>query len=237
MAVRARAPRLDGQTMATAYKETRLNFEPSSSAFVVDLELPSTTRSARTQRRTNGFLNGCLASADNDELRAQTCATVSSTYHRKHHEYPRNFLWRLLEDDTVLSVRAIDVLRPEKVADANLILNFRFPNKVQPTCITLTDPEDHDALSIFVLDTANQLYTLFLRPDSFRKRSFAETGLGDACKVHAPSALKVRSPYKLFAISHDLLVVAVSDGGLIRFDRNKMHNGRVLFSYLFCIDR
>ena len=213
-----------------AYKETRLNFEPSSSAFVVDLELPSTTRPARTQRRTNstnGTLNGCVASADNEELRARTCATAYSTYQRKHHGYPRSFLWRLLEDDTVLSVRAIDVLRPEKVADANLVLNFHFPNKVQPTCITLTDPEDHDALTIFVLDKANQLYTLFLRPDSFRKRSFAETGLGDACKVHAPSALKVRSPYRLFAISHDLLVIGVSDGGLIRLDRNKTHNGKV----------
>ena len=211
-----------------AYKETRLNFEPSSGAFVIDLDLPSTIRPGRAAQRRgpNGSLDRSNANAENDELRARTCATASSTYHRSHHGYPRSFIWRLLEGDTVLNIRAVDLLRPEKAADASLVLNFHFPHKVRPTCIALTDPEDHDALSIFVLDTANQLYNLFLRPEAFRKRSFAETGLGDACKIHVPSALKVRNPYRLFAVSHDLLVATVSDGGLIRFDRNKTHNGK-----------
>ncbi len=213
---------LDGLTMA--YKETRLNFEPSSSAFIVDLELPSTVSQGWNLRRANGSLDKSHTHAESDELRARTCATASSTYHRKYHAYPRSFLWRLLEDDMVLSIRSIDVLRPDKVADAPLVLNLHFSHPVRPACIALTDPQDHDALTIFVLDTANQLYTLFLRPDSFRKRSFVETGLGDVCKVYLPSALKVKHPYRLYAIDHDQLVATLSDGGLIRLDRNKEHN-------------
>ena len=211
-----------------AYKETRLNFEPTSSSLVVDLDLPTTIKPSRAvQRRApNGSLDRSNANAENDELRARTCASASSTYHRTYHGFPRSFLWRLLEDDTVLSIRVIDLMRLDKIHDTNLILNFRFPHKIHPSCIAFTDPEDHDALSVFVLDKANQLYTLFLRPDSFRKRNFVETGLGDACKIHVPSALKVRNPYRLFAVSHDLLVITVSDGGLIRLDRNKTHNGK-----------
>ncbi|RYP26887.1 hypothetical protein DL768_011503 [Monosporascus sp. mg162] len=210
-----------------AYKETRLNFEPSSSAFVVDLELPSAVNQGRSRRRANGTLDKSHANAESDDLRARTCATTSSTYHRKHHSYPKSFLWRVLEDDTVLSIRAIDVLRPPKTVDANLILNFHFPHPIRPSCVALTDPEEHDALTVFVLDTVNQLYTLFLRPDSFRKRSFAETGLGDACKVHQSSALKIKQPYRLFVVNNDQFIATLSDGGLVRFDRNKTLNGKV----------
>ncbi|KAH9891537.1 nucleoporin Nup120/160-domain-containing protein [Xylariomycetidae sp. FL2044] len=204
-----------------SYKETRLNFETPSSAFTVDVKLPSATTQNRSRRqlgRTN------LAKSDSTIFRTQNCATASATYHRKYHASPRNFLWRVLEDDTVLSIRAIDLCK-QKALDTNLVLNFRFPYAIRPTCVALADPPDHDALSIFVLDTANQLYTLFLRPDSFRKRAFAEGGLGDACKVFAPNAFQnFKHPYRLMAVNNDQLVVSLSDGGHIKLDKKKSHN-------------
>ncbi|KAI1499648.1 nucleoporin Nup120/160-domain-containing protein [Biscogniauxia marginata] len=201
------------------YKEVRLNFEPSSAAFTVDVQLPSATSPTRTRRHASG-----RTGASNDAFRAQNCATASATYHRKHHQFPRSFLWRVLEDDTVLSLRAIDVYKPKKAPDANLILNFHFPCPINPSCVALADPSDHDALSVFVLDTANQLYTLFLRPDSFRKRSFAEGGLGDSCKIFVPNAFhNFKKAYRLVAIDNDQLIVTLSDGGHIRFDKNKSH--------------
>ncbi|KAI0012913.1 nucleoporin Nup120/160-domain-containing protein [Xylariaceae sp. FL0662B] len=197
------------------YKETRLNFEPSSTAFTLDIKLPSSASQVRRQ----------VKGSKNDVFRTRNCATASSTYHRKYHTFPRSFLWRVLEDDTVLSIRTIDVCKPKKAFDTNLILNFRFQHPIRPNCIALFDPQDHDALSIFVLDTANQLYTLFLRPDSFRKRSFAEAGLGDACKIYQPNAFNnFKNPYRLIAVNNDQLVATLSDGGHIRFDRNTLHN-------------
>ncbi|KAI0599341.1 nucleoporin Nup120/160-domain-containing protein [Biscogniauxia sp. FL1348] len=203
------------------YKETRLNFEPSSAIFTVDLQLPSATSQTRSRRQAG--VSG-ITGAANDAFRAQNCATASAIYHRKYHQFPRSFLWRVLEDDTVLSLRAVDVYKPKKALDANLILNFHFPNPIKPSCVALADPSDHDALSVFVLDTTNQLYTLFLRPDSFRKRSFAEGGLGDSCKIFVPNAFNnFKSPYRLVAIDSDQLIVTLADGGHIRFDKNKSH--------------
>ncbi|KAI0412007.1 nucleoporin Nup120/160-domain-containing protein [Xylaria grammica] len=197
----------------TFFKETRLNFEPSSSTFVVDVKLPSVANSSRTRRQTNGH---------DGVLRTRGYANASAIYHRKHHTYPRSFLWRVLEDNSILSIRTVDVCKPERAPDANLILNFHFTHAIRPSCIAVSDPLDHDALAVFVLDEAGQLYTLFLRPDSFRKRSFVEGGLGDACKIFTVNALQsFKTPYRLIAVNTDQLIVALTDGGHIRLDRNK----------------
>ncbi|KAI0379748.1 nucleoporin Nup120/160-domain-containing protein [Hypomontagnella monticulosa] len=200
------------------YKETRLNLEPSSSSYVVDIELPTTGPQGRSQRQG---VKSAKSTAKIDASRAST----SAIYYRKHHNFPKGFLWRVLEEDTILSIRAIDIYKPKKAPDANLILNFHFPRPIIPTCIALCDPSDHDALSIFVVDTANQLYSLFLRPDSFRKRSFVETGLGDSFKIYQPHAFRnFKHPYRLIAVNNEQLVATLSDGGHLRLDKNISHN-------------
>ncbi|TGJ88161.1 hypothetical protein E0Z10_g536 [Xylaria hypoxylon] len=203
----------------TFFKETRLNFEPSSSTFVVDVKLPSVANPSRNRRQSNGLTR---SNSHSGALRTQDYATASSVYHRKHHPYPKSFLWRVLEDDSILSLRTVDICKPERASDANLILNFHFPHAIRPSCIAVSDPPDHDALIVFVLDEAGQLYTLFLRPDSFRKRSFVESGLGDACKIFTVNALRnFGTPYRLIAVNTDQLIVALTDGGNIRLDKNK----------------
>ncbi|KAI8956351.1 nucleoporin Nup120/160-domain-containing protein [Xylaria longipes] len=206
----------------TFFKETRLNFEPSSSTFVVDVQLPSAANSSKSRRQINGSTR---SNGSGGALRAQGCATASAIYHRKHHHYPRSFLWRVLEDNSILSLRTVDVCKPDRASDANLILNFHFPHAIRPACVTLSDPPDHDALAVFVLDEAGQLYSLFLRPDSFRKRSFVEAaGLGDACKIFNVTALQsFKTPYRLTAVNTDQLIVTLTDGGHIRLDKSTPH--------------
>ncbi|KAI1410784.1 nucleoporin Nup120/160-domain-containing protein [Hypoxylon sp. FL1857] len=204
------------------YKETRLNLEPSSGSYVVDIELPTLAQAPSSRKPSRS----AKAAATNEVSRA----TTSAIYYRKHHSFPKGFLWRVLEDDAVLSIRTVDICKPKKASDTNLILNFHFPHSIRPTCVALCDPSDHDALSIFVLDTANQLYSIFLRPDSFRKRSFVETGLGDSCKVFQPHAFRngFKHPYRLLAVNNDQLVALLSDGGHILFDKNTSHNASQL---------
>ncbi|KAI1423056.1 nucleoporin Nup120/160-domain-containing protein [Xylaria sp. FL1777] len=203
------------------FEETRLNFEPPSSTYVVDVQLPSTSNASRNRRQTNGFAR---SGGDDGALHTQNCATASAIYHREHHPYPKSFLWRVLEDNSVLSLRVVDVYKPERASDANLILNFHFLQAIRPSCIAVSDPPDHDALTVSVLDEAGQLYTLFLRPDSFRKRSFVESGFGDACMIFTVNALQsFKTPYRLVAVNTDQLIVTLTDGGHILLDKTKPH--------------
>ncbi|KAK7744871.1 hypothetical protein SLS53_003104 [Cytospora paraplurivora] len=205
------------------FKETRVNLEPASPASIVYIRLPAPTRS-RDRRSTGGDKYG----AEERTYRSKNLATAASIFHRQHHDSPRSFLWRVLEDDTVLSIRAADVCKQQDAADANLILHLRFPTPIRTSCIALADPAEHDALNIFVLDHSNYLYTITLRPDHFRKLSAVENGLGDACKTHLAGTFSFKHPHRLVAVNAYQVVVTFHDGGLIRFDKNRSSNGQTV---------
>ncbi|KAK6189195.1 RecA recombinase Rhp51 [Pestalotiopsis sp. IQ-011] len=196
------------------HKETRLNLEPSSPALVVDLKLSA--GGSRGTKRPNG-------GDEPDKLfRQKNCATASSIYHRQHHAEPKSFLWRILDGNTVLSIRCIDVCKTKKAPDASLVLNLRFSQPIRPSCVVLSDPRDHDALSVFVIDESNQLYTIVLKPEQFRKRSTTE--IADACRTQTIQALGFKAPHCMVAADDNLLVVTTHDGGIIRLDRSRTHD-------------
>ncbi|KAF9870005.1 DNA repair protein rad51 [Colletotrichum karsti] len=216
---------MDSADTQYLYRETRLNLEPASASSVVNIRVPSLTSSwgAAARRLTNGSSDKNV-SEDEVAFRLKNLAPSSSVYHRKWHDAPRSFLWRLLEDGLVLSLRVVDTCRQEKASDAPLILNFRFSVPIQPSCVAFADPREHDALSMFVLDESHSLYTFNIRPDFFRKRSAIETGPGDAVKAYQPKAFGLKHPHRMVAASTDQVVVSLHDGGLVRLDRNKGHD-------------
>ncbi|KAG5925832.1 hypothetical protein E4U42_003895 [Claviceps africana] len=208
---------MDSSEMQYLFKETRLNLEPPAATSVVNIRVPSKTGNSRSQRRT------ASDSLTDEEtiFRTKNLASASSIYNRKWHDSPRSFLWRVLEDDSVLSIRVVDVCKKDKTADAPLILNFNFGVPIQAGCVALSDPEEHDALCVFVLDQSSQLFTFTLRPDFFRKRTALDAVLSELCKVQSPAGLSFKSPHRLVAVTANTLLVTVSDGGLIRFDKTK----------------
>jgi nuclear pore complex protein Nup160 len=205
------------------HKETRLNLEPSSPALIVDLKLSTSSANGRGIKRASG------AEEDDKLFRQRNCATASSVYHRKHHAEPKSFLWRVLDGNTLLSIRCIDVCKTKKAPDAKLILNLRFSQPIRPSCVALSDPRDHDVLSVFVIDHSNQLYTIALKPEYFRKRSTTE--ISDACKAQSIQALGFKAPHSLVAAEDNLLVVTTHDGGIIRLDRSRNHDGMYIRNY------
>ncbi|KAI8251732.1 Nucleoporin NUP120 [Colletotrichum sp. SAR 10_98] len=213
---------MDSADTQYLYRETRLNLEAASTSSIVNIRVPSLTSNGRAaiRRLTNGH-SGKNVSEDEVAFRLKNLAAASSVYHRKWHDAPRSFLWRLLEDGLVLSLRVVDTCRQEKAADAPLTLNFRFSVPIQPSCIAFADPREHDALSMFVLDESSSLYTFTLRPDFFRKRSAIETGPGDACKAYQPKVFGLKHPHRMVAASPDQVVISLYDGGLVRLDKNK----------------
>ncbi|KAK4449444.1 nucleoporin Nup120/160-domain-containing protein [Podospora aff. communis PSN243] len=203
------------------YKEARLNLEPPSASTVVQIRVAPQSSSYRSI----GARSSSNPADDEKAYRAKNLATASSIYYRKHHNSPRGILWRVLENDTVLSLRAADVCRQEKDADAPLILNLRFPSPIRTPCIGFADPEGHDALCVYVVDTANQLYSIFLRPDHFKKRTTNDGGaLGDAVRVWSPPGFGFKHPHRLVVVNPDMLIVTMHDGGILRFDRNRSHD-------------
>ncbi|KAK2593380.1 hypothetical protein QQS21_008911 [Conoideocrella luteorostrata] len=209
---------MDSGEIQYLFKETRLNLEPPAPTSVVSIRVPSRNGNSRSQRR----IAYDSSTEDETTYRFKNLAVASSIYHRKSHDAPRSFLWRVLEDGTVLSIRAVDVCKKDKTADTPLVLNFNFSVPIQPGCVAFSDPEEHDALCVFVLDQSSQLYTFTLRPEFFRKRTAIDAVLSELCKVQSPAGLSFKSPHRLVAVTANTLLVTVSDGGMIRFD--KMRN-------------
>lgn len=208
---------MDSSETQYLFKETRLNLEPPSLSSIVSIRVPGNSPHGRNNRkptRENSV-------EDETTFRSKYLATASSIYHRTWHDTPRSFLWRILEDGTMLSIRAVDVCKKAQAADAPLILNFNFSVPIQPGCVAFSDPESHDALCVFVLDQAFQLYTFTLRPDLFRKRSAVDAGLSDLCKVQTPAGLGFKHPHRMVAVTSETLLVTVNDGGMIRLDKSK----------------
>ncbi|KAG5980353.1 hypothetical protein E4U55_004112 [Claviceps digitariae] len=209
---------MDSGEMQYLFKETRLNLEPPAATSVVNIRVPSKTGLSRSPERRIAYDSSTDEEAT---FRTKNLASASSIYHRKWNDSPRSFLWRVLEDDSVLSIRVVDVCKKDKTADTPLVLNFNFGVPIQPGCVAFSDPEEHDALCIFVLDQSSQLFTFTLRPDFFRKRTALDAVLSELCKVQSPAGLSFKSPHRLVAVTANILLVAVSDGGLIRLDKTR----------------
>ncbi|KAK5987374.1 Nuclear pore protein [Cladobotryum mycophilum] len=213
---------MDSGEIQYLFKETRLNLDPPSPSSVITIRVPSGSGSSRARSKITYDVE------DETSFRLKNLATSASIYQRKWHDSPRRFLWRVLEDGTLLSIRAVDVCKKDKDLDASLIFNFHFTVPIQPGCVTFSDPEEHDALCVNVLDQTCHLYTFTLRPDLFKRRSAVDAGLPDLCKVQSPSGLSFKYPHRMVAVDANTLLVTVNDGGMIRFDKQKMDESSTL---------
>jgi nuclear pore complex protein Nup160 len=209
-----------------AYKETRLDLDPATQGSTITIRLPShstSTHPSRTAQKRSHSAEIPIAE-DENAFRQKHLATAASVYHRIHPKSsPRSFLWRILEDGKVLSVRAVDVSRPSNSADANLTLRLTFPSAIKPGCIALSDSTEHDVLSAFVILETKELYT---RPEYFRKASSTEDNVGDWCKSYMPAAFSsFKVPHRLVALTADVLLASIQDGSLVRLERNSGGDG------------
>jgi nuclear pore complex protein Nup160 len=248
------------------YRETRFGVEPSSAWQVINVSVPSPGRSHRTKQQQAAAaaahsVSGGAIAQDEATFRRRNLATASAVYYRSggsssKHSGPRSFLWRVLDDGAVLSIRAADVHRGRRGHgggsgdssnsdsnglhlaaaaappddDAPHVLNLHFDSPVFPSCVALADSPDHDALHVFALDQALRLHAFALRIDYFRKRASVEGGLpAEAHKVHHPAEFSSHLPHRLYAVSPDLLMVALQDGSLVKLERTRPGDGELFF--------
>ncbi|RFU30006.1 hypothetical protein B7463_g6309, partial [Scytalidium lignicola] len=223
-------PRFNGGKMVSSppfysYKETRLNLDVATpgSTILIRIPPPGSTSSRIPQKRSQ--LADPAVAEDETAFRQRYLATAASIYHRRYYKYPGSFLWRILEDDKLLSIRVVDVSKQRGTADANRTLRLAFPSPIKPGCIALSDSNEHDILSVFVLTESNHLYSLSLRPDFFWRHSSTENAIADWCKSYSSSAFGFKHPLRLVALSADELLFSLHDGGLLKLDRRPGADG------------
>lgn len=203
------------------YKETRINVESTIPGSTAVIRLPAYGASKWTSRTTHKrhFPMEIPPAEDEGEFRQKHLASAASLFFRQHHQFPRSFLWRVLEDRKALSIQAADLCKEDKVHDAHLTLRLIFPSPIRPACIAFSDSEEHDILNVFALTESNHLYTLTLRPESFRRKSTTEDNIRDWCKIYLSSAFGFKHPHRLVALAAEELIVSLHDGGLLKLNR------------------
>ncbi|KAL6155610.1 hypothetical protein ACJQWK_04993 [Exserohilum turcicum] len=207
------------------YKEARLNVEPAFPGSTIAFAIPAYSPFGGRPSTKRTVISEQYADKDEDAFTRRHLATDGSMCFRRHHGYPRSFLWRVLDHRKMLEIQATDL--DHDLADkleANLTLLFQLPAPIRPFCVAFAEPTDRDALIVFAITTANELYAITLHRDFFSTAAASEQDPETWCKRFEPALFSGRIPYRLVAESADELLVTLDDGAICRLVWDKANN-------------
>ncbi|KAF2182152.1 hypothetical protein K469DRAFT_691390 [Zopfia rhizophila CBS 207.26] len=212
------------------YKEARLNLEPAYPGSTISFVLPAhstSTFGSRSQPKRS-IVTEKYIDQDEDGFAKRHLASEGSMFFRrqdKRDKYPRSFLWRILDNRKELEIQSTDLDQDfSHKFEANLTLLLQFPSPIRPFGIAFAEPEDCDALTVFAITTANELYTLTLHRDFFMKPAASDIDIGDWCKTSSPTPFTFRIPYRLVAVNVNELLISLDDGSILRLVRSSRGN-------------
>lgn len=224
--------------MARVYKETRLDLRPYSPDTVLNIQIPTQESSSggiNTQRRAR-FSPSSFTSheepiaKDEEEFSRRYLASQGSLYFRKRRVCPRTFLWRVIDDNKVLELQCVDLVKSgTEHCEYNITLRFDFEEEILPSAVALADLEDHEVLNVFVITASKQLYTLTLRLEFFRRSASIDENVSEWCKSCVPAPLAFSHPHRLHASSPLELFIALDNGSLLRLTRRAGDDGMKIF--------
>ncbi|KIW06549.1 uncharacterized protein PV09_02979 [Verruconis gallopava] len=202
------------------YTETRLTLDQAYAGSTVDISL------SKTGNHERRLYNDVQLGSDEAHFTCNHLSSEASLYFRSDERCPRSFLWRLLDDRRVLEVQAVDLSQDAaNKTEAILTLLLRFPAAIRPFCVAFADPAEKDALNVFAITTADDLWTLTLHRDIFVHPRFSEALPSDWCRVTKPSMFAVTIPYRLFSSTARELFVSMKDGQVVRLTRRAGDDG------------
>ena len=208
------------------FKETRADFEPLTSGSVIQIQIPSTSSFTVRPRQQRRILKNTTGHKDEDSFTKCCIATTGSIYFSKSKRYPRNFLWRALQEGKVLELRSVDLSKSSgETREASYIIQLCFPAGLKHGGIALADLEDQDILNVFALTRGNELYTFTLGKEFFCNPAASEGDVSRWCKASRPATFSISTPHSLIAASFRQLIVSLSDGRILRLTRNKDEDG------------
>jgi hypothetical protein len=206
------------------YTETRLNLQPAYPGSTVQLSLPNSSSNWNPLAQKRNIFHDAQTS-DEASFSKHNLATESSIYFRNYERSPRAFLWRVLDDRKLLEIQCVDLTHEERDSEALLTLQLRFSKPLRPYGLAFSEHADRDTLIVFALTTAGNLYTLTFVRDVFVHVKASEGMPPDWCKVFTPPAFRISDPYRLSAVNEDQLFISLTDGGLLRLQRERGEDG------------
>ena len=216
----------------STHREARLTLDAAYHGSTIAITLPSQSYStfASRQAASREVVLEQTAGEDNVTFAKRHLATEASLYFRRAGRYPRAFLWRLLDDRSVLELQSVDLyqnhaIRNQDRKEALITLALRFPNPIQPFGVAFADPDESDALVAYVLTTAGDLYTLFLQKEFFIRSAATELNISEWCKIYSPSSFGFRYPYRLYACGIQEVWISLHEGSFLQLSRKNGEDG------------
>ncbi|KAI9886438.1 MAG: hypothetical protein M1823_001756 [Watsoniomyces obsoletus] len=223
---------MDDRPPQYLFKETRVDLEPDTPTSVVVVPLPGQDRLAALSsrilpRRQQSTAHAASIAEDETTFVKDHLASAASLFFRQNDVYPRSVLWRVLSARRTLAVRFVDFTRdPKDEPEAPLELRFVFSDTIRPAAVSIAEDEATETLVVFVLTTSNDLYTIPLRPDTFRETARSQKDTPTSwCQIYRSPSFAFRYPHRLVARSAQELVVTLHDGGLLRLTRQAGEDG------------
>lgn len=200
------------------FKEARLNVEPAFPGSTISITLPAketSTFGARIHPERTVVLES-HNERDEDAFARRYLASDGSMFFRKHHQYPRSFLWRLLDNRKVVEIQSTDLDQDASHKfEANVTLLLRFASPIRPFCVAFADSRHRDGLTVFAITSTNEFYEITLPRDFFLKPAASDVEINDWCKRPVLTQLTVRTPYRLVALSSEHVLATLDNGGIL----------------------
>ncbi|ODV89038.1 hypothetical protein CANCADRAFT_133108 [Tortispora caseinolytica NRRL Y-17796] len=123
--------------------------------------------------------------------------------------------WRLMTDRSV--IRLYPYCKSSTSTDSLKYIEIKFPDIIPYHCSSIVDSTS-DSCALFALCSNGALYKFIISCTSFSPGVQPDDIL-DACEIYHPNYFSVRSPAFLFALSEQLLLFPLLDGGLLKLEK------------------
>lgn len=209
----------------TLYQRAPLSPLPASPASILSINTTGNHSQALTifgAGRKRGYNE--ISELDEESYARKHLASEASVYFRRKSRFPRSFLWRVLDDRRLLEVQCVDLVqqRSDSQKEGSLTFHIELPADIVRGGVAFADPEETDALEVFVLTTSNELFTITLKRDLLaRDTPPTDFDPASVVKKYAPSSFGFRYPYRMIAVSSLEIIVSLHDGSLLLLERQK----------------
>lgn len=210
-------------TTPTLYQEVQLSPSPASSSSILTINTTgnnSHSASLFGAGRKRGYNE--ISDLSEESYARKHLASEASVFFRRKGRSPHSFLWRVLNDRRLLEVQCVDLVQEKSESQKQGCLTFHIelPADIVRGGVAFADPEETDALEVFVLTTANDLYTFTLKRDLLSRDTLpTEFDSVSVLKKYTPGSFGFRYPYRLIAVSSLEILVSLHDGCLLRLER------------------